>query len=61
MDWRGIPSLNSLRAFSAVADTLNLLAGGPKLNVSHAAVSQQVSALEAHLGTFRLSCGAGAA
>ena len=51
MDWRGIPSLNSLRAFSAVADTLNFSQAGRELNVSHAAVSQQVRALEAHLGT----------
>jgi LysR family glycine cleavage system transcriptional activator len=50
MDWRGIPSLTSLRAFSAVSDTLNLSQAGRELNVSHAAVSQQVRALEAHLG-----------
>ena len=50
MDWRGIPSLNSLRAFSAVADALNFSQAGRELNVSHAAVSQQVRALEAHLG-----------
>lgn len=49
MDWRGIPSLNSLRAFSAVADTLNFSQAGRALNVSHAAVSQQVRALETHL------------
>ena len=46
MDWRGIPSLNSLRAFSAVADTLNFSQAGRELNVSHAAVSQQVRALD---------------
>jgi len=50
MDWRGVPSLNGLKAFSAVADTLNLSQAGRMLNVSHAAVSQQVRALEAHLG-----------
>lgn len=50
MDWRGIPSLHSLRAFSAVADTLSFSSAGRSLNVSHAAVSQQVRALEAHLG-----------
>ncbi|GAB4348964.1 MAG: transcriptional regulator GcvA [Oricola sp.] len=49
MDWRGIPSLNSLRAFSAVADTLNFSRAGRALNVSHAAISQQVRALEAQL------------
>ncbi|WP_417667075.1 LysR family transcriptional regulator [Roseibium sp.] len=51
MDWRQFPSLSSLRAFSAVAEELNLTAAGRKLNVTHAAVSQQVRALEAHLGT----------
>ncbi len=51
MDWRGIPSLNSLRAFSAVAGSLSFSRAGAELNVSHAAISQQVRALEAHLGT----------
>lgn len=51
MDWRGIPSLNSLRAFSAVADALSFSKAGRALNVSHAAVSQQVRALEKHIGT----------
>lgn len=50
MDWRVLPSLNSLRAFSAVAEKKSFSAAGKELNVSHAAVSQQVRALEAHLG-----------
>lgn len=52
MDWRGIPSLHSLRAFSAVADTLSFSSAGRSLNVSHAAVSQQVRALESELGVL---------
>ncbi|TYC63233.1 LysR family transcriptional regulator [Rhodobacterales bacterium] len=50
MDWRAMPSLHSLRAFAAVAETKNLSAAGRQLNVTHAAVSQQVRALEAHFG-----------
>ena len=51
MDWRSLPSLSALRAFAAVAETESLTRAGEALNVSHAAVSQQVRALEAHLGT----------
>lgn len=51
MDWRRFPSLSSLRAFAAVADSKSLSGAGRALNVTHAAVSQQVRALEAHLGT----------
>lgn len=50
MDWRAIPSLNSLRAFAAVAESKSLSAAGRDLNVTHAAISQQVRALEKHLG-----------
>ncbi|MEM5584319.1 LysR family transcriptional regulator [Roseibium sp. AS2] len=50
MDWRSLPSLNSLRAFAAVAETKSLSAAGRELNVTHAAVSQQVRALEGVLG-----------
>lgn len=49
MDWRLMPSLNSLRAFAAVAETGNFTAAGRQLNVTHAAISQQVRALESHL------------
>ncbi|MGH8245881.1 MAG: LysR family transcriptional regulator, partial [Gammaproteobacteria bacterium] len=45
-----MPSLNSLRAFAAVAETRSYSRAGVGLNVSHAAVSQQVKALEARLG-----------
>ncbi len=50
MDWRTLPSLNSLRSFVAVAESRSLSAAGRDLNVTHAAVSQQVKSLENHLG-----------
>ncbi len=51
MDWRTLPSLGALRAFAALAETGGFTAAGAALNVSHAAVSQQVRALEERLGT----------
>jgi LysR family glycine cleavage system transcriptional activator len=50
MNWSNFPSLNSLRAFAAVAETGSYSRAGTDLNVSHAAVSQQIKALEARLG-----------
>lgn len=50
MDWTNIPALSSLRAFSAFATTGNVTQAGNSLNVSHAAISQQLRALERHLG-----------
>ncbi len=50
MVWADFPSLNSLRAFATVAETGSYTQAGAALNVSHAAVSQQVKALEARLG-----------
>ena len=50
MDWLGFPPLSSLRAFSALAEAGTAVAAGEKLNVSHAAISQQIKTLEAHLG-----------
>lgn len=50
MDWLGLPPLTALRAFAALAETGTMGQAGAALNVSHAAVSQQVRALEAHLG-----------
>lgn len=50
MDWSGIPSLNSLRAFSALAETNSYTQAAVKLNVTHAAVRQQVKSLEEYLG-----------
>jgi LysR family glycine cleavage system transcriptional activator len=50
MDWLKLPALNSLRAFSAVAETGSYTLAADRLNVTHAAVSQQVKALEKRLG-----------
>jgi LysR family glycine cleavage system transcriptional activator len=49
MNWRKLPSLNSLRAFVAVADSGSYTEAGDRLNVTQAAVSQQVKSLEAWL------------
>lgn len=51
IDWAGLPPLSALRAFEAVASTGSFSAAGRSLNVTHAAVAQQVRGLEAHLGT----------
>ena len=51
MDWIHMPPLAALRAFSAYAETGSVVQAGAALNVSHAAISQQMRALEAHLGT----------
>lgn len=45
-----LPSLTALRAFEAAARTGSFSAAGRELNVTHAAVAQQVRALEADLG-----------
>lgn len=50
MDWLNLPSLTALRAFSALAETGSAMRAGEALNVSHAAISQQIKALEAHMG-----------
>ena len=50
MDWRDLPPLAALRAFAAFVDTGSVVAAGQALSVSHAAVSQQLRALEVHLG-----------
>lgn len=50
MRWADLPSLNSLRAFASVAEIGSYSQAGVDLNVSHAAVCQQVKALEARLG-----------
>lgn len=50
MNWNRFPPLTSLRAFEAAARNGSYSAAGRELNVSHAAVAQQVKALEAHLG-----------
>lgn len=50
IDWRILPPLSSLRAFSAFAESQSLGQAGAKIGVTHAAVSQQIRGLEAHLG-----------
>jgi LysR family glycine cleavage system transcriptional activator len=50
MDWTALPSLNALKAFAALAETGSYTRAGAALNVSHAAVIQQVKALEERLG-----------
>ena len=47
---RRLPPLNSLRAFEAVGRRLSFTKAAAELNVTPAAMSQQVKALEAHLG-----------
>lgn len=48
--WRILPPLAALRAFAAWSETGSMTAAGAVLNVSHAAVSQQIRALEDRLG-----------
>ena len=50
MDWLKLPPFNSLRAFSVVAETGSYTLAADRLNVTHAAVSQQVKAPENRLG-----------
>ena len=50
MDWRHFPPLSALRAFSAFAEARSLESAGARIGVTHAAISQQIRALEAHLG-----------
>jgi LysR family glycine cleavage system transcriptional activator len=50
IDWRHMPPLTALRAFAAAAETGSFSAAARQLNVTHAAVVQQVRALEDHLG-----------
>ena len=50
MMWLDMPPLASLRAFAAFAETGSVVAAGEALNVTHAAISQQLRALERHMG-----------
>lgn len=51
MRWRDLPSLSLLRDFDATARHGSFAEAGRALNVTHAAVTQAVRALEAELGT----------
>ena len=46
-----IPSAQSLFAFESAARTLNFTEAGALLNVTQPAISKNIAALEAHLGT----------
>lgn len=50
LDWRHLPSLVSLRAFHATAQHGGFTGAGQALNVTHAAVAQQVRGLEREMG-----------
>jgi LysR family glycine cleavage system transcriptional activator len=50
MDWSDMPPLSMLRAFEAAARGGGFSAAGRELNVTHAAVAQQVRGLERRLG-----------
>lgn len=54
MNWREMPPLAALRAFHAFVETGNVTAAGDMIGVSHAAISQQLRALEAHVGVALL-------
>ncbi len=49
-NWRVLPSLTALRAFDATAQSGDFAGAARSLNVTHAAIAQQVRALEAELG-----------
>lgn len=54
MDWTKLPPLTALRAFAAFAQAGSTQSAGAQLNVSHAAISQQMKALEEHIGVALL-------
>ncbi|MBZ4022099.1 hypothetical protein CKO11_06460 [Rhodobacter sp. TJ_12] len=54
IDWKRLPPLTALRAFTATAREGGFSAAARKLNVTHAAIAQQVRALESDLGTALL-------
>ncbi len=54
MEFSGLPPLTALRAFEAAARNGNLSAAGRELNVTHAAVAQQVKRLEKWFGVSLL-------
>lgn len=49
-DWKALPSLTALRAFEATARHGGFAGAARALNVTHAAVAQQVRGLEADMG-----------
>lgn len=57
MDWLQFPPLSALRAFAALAEAGSASKAGTLLNVSHAAVSQQLRSLEERLGVALIERG----
>ena len=55
MKWSSLPSLNSMRSFAALAEAGSYKHAAVALNVTHAAVSQQIRALEDRLGMSLVS------
>lgn len=51
MNWHDLPPLTALRAFAAAAEHQNLTRAAQALNVTQAAISQQIRNLERHLGS----------
>lgn len=54
MDWKNLPPVTALRAFAAYAQTGSVQQAGAQLNVSHAAISQQLRQLESHMNVTLL-------
>ncbi|EAQ03646.1 Transcriptional Regulator, LysR family protein [Pseudooceanicola batsensis HTCC2597] len=54
MNWSSLPPLTALRALAAYAETGSMAEAGARLNVSHAAISQQIRQLEERLGVTLL-------
>ena len=50
LDWKTLPSLSALRAFDAAARNDSFSSAARSLNVTHAAIAQQVRLLERDLG-----------
>ena len=57
MDWRVVPPLASLRAFEAAARAGCLSAAARELDVTHAAIAQQVRGLAVLYGPLRTGSG----
>ena len=57
MNWLEFPPLSALRAFAALAEAGSASKAGSLLNVSHAAVSQQIRGLEGRLGVALVDWG----
>lgn len=49
IDWRGMPPMAALRAFAAWAETGSVVDAADRIGVTHAAISQQIRALEQFL------------